>query len=413
MLRVILSARMTVITAYVILLLNFPGKYSTDISTNTEIATTEETKNEGFVEALKEIAYYLRAHKFNEYDRRYETNPVTAPREYYKEFPRPPLRSIHWEVNKYCETTITECIVYLSRKIRLTSSKRADDTAIVMYEHGWSLSNNSEQIRQVEEECQKLRRHDDKIADPFEGPLERFQWRVAASYYMCWYAMKGNEYMEKLSDRCDNFANCLNGRQSPGNFDLRANDSIPYACALYSFCPDPCCQQKYVTDYNECWESQDNPCSRDNPKGQRECNLDRSENTEFTDIILNRWNVSCKCPTSGFQWDSSYGLCVDVDECVEKMHNCDQRLESCVNLVGSYRCACKWGHTWNVAQNKCVTSAVLELIKLGKKEEANKANNVTILTKIGRFLFRTNGGDVMLINGFNLIIAMIIVNIFC
>lgn len=32
------------------------------------------------LENLRDIAYYLRAHKFNEYDRRYEKNPEMAPR---------------------------------------------------------------------------------------------------------------------------------------------------------------------------------------------------------------------------------------------------------------------------------------------------------------------------------------------
>jgi hypothetical protein len=36
--------------------------------------------------------------------------------------------------------------------------------------------------------------------------------------------------------------------------------------------------------------------------------------------------------------------CTDVDECIEGMHSCSQ---ICVNLEGSYRCACKTGYQLN------------------------------------------------------------------
>lgn len=65
-------------------------------------------------DALKDIAYYLRAHKFNEYDRRYETQSEKAPRQYFQGFPRPPLRSLHWEVHKNCPDSFLDCVkVYI------------------------------------------------------------------------------------------------------------------------------------------------------------------------------------------------------------------------------------------------------------------------------------------------------------
>lgn len=69
----------------------------------------------------------------------------------------------------------------------------------------------------------------------FPGPLERYQWRVTASYYMCWFTMKETKILEHLSETCDNFADCLDPRHGPFNEDIRADDNQPYACALYRY----------------------------------------------------------------------------------------------------------------------------------------------------------------------------------
>lgn len=121
------------------------------------------------------------------------------------------------------------------------------------------------------------------------GPLERFQWRVTASYYMCWYTMKSEPSLKHLSDKCDNFADCLDPQFGANNKDDRANDAIPYSCALYSFCPDPCCPIKHLTRPENCWNMPENPCFQDNPSGQRECAMDRSQNTDF------RYLTKCGC----------------------------------------------------------------------------------------------------------------------
>lgn len=125
-------------------------------------------------DTIKDIAYYLRSHKFNEYDRRYETDAAKAPREYYAKFPRPPLRALHWEVQQFCEPSFLSCMKYVKRKLKGVALKREDDTAIVMMEQKWTKSNNSEQIKEVNDECIKMREKDDTIADPFQGPIERF-----------------------------------------------------------------------------------------------------------------------------------------------------------------------------------------------------------------------------------------------
>ncbi|KAJ8977379.1 hypothetical protein NQ317_001979 [Molorchus minor] len=362
-----------------------------DFNSNKFLTTTTSVLLDD--DAIKDVAYCLRSHKFNEYDRRYETNADTAPRRFFMENPRPPLRSLHWEVRKSCELSFSECVNYLRKKIMYTSLKRVDDTAIVIQEHNWTV-NNTLQIQTVDEECKKMRRRDDILADPFEGPLERLQWRSTASYYMCWYTMKEAPELAHLNEKCDNFAYCLDTNLGPNNRDQRADDDQPFSCALYSFCPDPCCPARHLANLQHCWDSPDNPCFEGNPAGQRECAFNRTQNTDFRDIILNRWNVTCRCPKAGFEWNSLYGMCVDVDECATGAHSCDQKLEACVNLEGSFRCACKWGHVWNDQTKACTPSNALSLIKLGRKmEEGDDKKKVSLFGRIARFFSRSNGAN--------------------
>lgn len=51
-------------------------------------------------EAVLDVAYYLRRHKFNGYDRRYQITEDDAVRNLFIQFPKPPLRNVHWEVGK-------------------------------------------------------------------------------------------------------------------------------------------------------------------------------------------------------------------------------------------------------------------------------------------------------------------------
>ncbi|KAK1116924.1 hypothetical protein K0M31_017141 [Melipona bicolor] len=50
---------------------------------------------------IRDVAYYIRAHKFRDYDRRYYKRPEDSPSRLYEEFPKPALRSLHWEVRRY------------------------------------------------------------------------------------------------------------------------------------------------------------------------------------------------------------------------------------------------------------------------------------------------------------------------
>ncbi|KAK9875281.1 hypothetical protein WA026_007672 [Henosepilachna vigintioctopunctata] len=325
----------------------------TDSSNQEPTNQTTESYEFGdrFGEDVRSVAYYLRQYKFNEYDQRYITDleEAVASRIYFKGFPKPPLRSLIG---------------------RNTALKRNDDTNVIIEDQKWFFGNFSEQIGQTDIECQKMWRVGEERADPFEGPIERFQWRVTASYFLCWYTMKGTTELRRLNETsCDNHANCLQTYFGPHNGDIRADDSVPFNCARYSFCPDPCCPIHHMRSYSECWNSPVNPCFEENAPGNQQCSFNMSSNTEFQDIILNRWNVSCKCPKSGYRWSSLYGICVDIDECAENRHNCRTIKEACINLPGSFKCVCRWGYIWNKETKSCEQSSALDTLVLRKNSE--------------------------------------------
>jgi hypothetical protein len=67
------------------------------------------------------------------------------------------------------------------QKVLEATLRRNVDTLTVSRENNWRRPNNTEQIEQADRECQRLRKLDWVAAEPFAGPLERFQWRVSIS----------------------------------------------------------------------------------------------------------------------------------------------------------------------------------------------------------------------------------------
>ncbi|XP_028047516.2 uncharacterized protein LOC105836441 [Monomorium pharaonis] len=341
---------------------------------------------------IRDVAYFIRAHKFHDYDHRYYKSPEEAESRLYEEFPKPGLRSLHWEVRKHCEASFVECLKYLERTIRLTALRREDDTITVMREQKWNLVNNSEQILAAQRDCQIAQRRDNITAVPFQGPIERFQWRTTVSYYMCWYTMLGVPDLATFGEPCDNHANCLD-EYGVHNKDPRADDTKPYACALYSFCPDHCCPMKYIRYMKDCYQSQRNPCYAENQPAHRKCTLNRNENRDFQALKTNQINVSCECHQRGYEWSSRFGLCVDVNECVRGTHNCTRNAgESCLNLPGRYVCVCQLGYIYNSKVGQCVYSQAINRVLKGYVKEPEPVKTRSLFTKIVQTITRSGSG---------------------
>ncbi|XP_065224047.1 complement component C1q receptor-like [Planococcus citri] len=225
-----------------------------------------------------------------------------------------------------------------------------------MRKNNLTLIDNAEEIRNIDQECHRLKDLDENKCDPFEDCVERFQWSITASYYMCWFTLKEQPELMHFGESCDNFANCLQNGDSTTNYDIRADDSIPFQCAMYSFCPDPCCSSKRLLLANDsCQFTDGNPCrSLNNPK----CSFNKTLNRSFISVVYNEWNVSCVCQTDGYRWNSRYGQCVDHNEC-RHPNPCDTLTEDCINVNGKFHCSCKLKYKWSSKEEKCVENDVL------------------------------------------------------
>ncbi|EZA56658.1 hypothetical protein X777_02262 [Ooceraea biroi] len=323
---------------------------------------------------IRDIAYYIRAHKFHDFDRRYYKSADQAAVRLYEDFPRPGLRSLHWEVRKHCDVSFFECLKYLERMVRLTTLKREDDTITVMRQRKWSPTNNTEQILATQRDCQMAQKRDDLTAAPFQGPI--------GNYYMCWYTMLGVPDLATFGEPCDNHANCLD-EYGVRNKDPRADDTKPFACALYSFCPDHCCSMKHIWYMKDCFQSRHNPCYAENRPAHRKCTLNRDENRDFQALRANRINVSCECHQPGYEWSSRFGLCVDVNECTRGTHNCTLDVESCMNLPGHHVCICRLGNIYDSKRKRCVHSPEIErILKAGMEEPQTIKKTRSLLDKV-------------------------------
>ncbi|XP_064073628.1 uncharacterized protein LOC135193749 [Vanessa tameamea] len=280
----------------------------------------QDVSDENTIEALKYIAYYLRNYKFNEWDRRlYQSQPNERLSGFFVHFPDPPLETLHWEVYENCDDSFIKCIIYLQSVIGASP-----DICI----------NKNKTLTKIETE--NYIKSDLEDSMPFYNSIEKFKWKTTASYYMCWYTMLGIPALSMLSGSCDNFANSLDYTDISHNYDPRSNNKLSFACAMFSFCPDPCCPKKYVYSYKECYEDRKNPCFIENNyrNVHSACKMNHKENQNLSGIIANKWNVSCTCKENGFTWSSKYEMCVDVNECTKEDHNCDTSSENCLNSPG-------------------------------------------------------------------------------
>uniref|UniRef100_A0A0N5C8J5 EGF-like domain-containing protein n=1 Tax=Strongyloides papillosus TaxID=174720 RepID=A0A0N5C8J5_STREA len=116
----------------------------------------------------------------------------------------------------------------------------------------------------------------------------------------------------------------------------------PWQCAEESFCPDPCCG-KWEKRNETCIELNKCPTQKDGDSIIiKNCQFFTVMNRNFEDIVKNNWNTTCSCQKGKFEFDPDLQICVDVDECQNKIGKCGKNQE-CVNYVGGYACLCRPG----------------------------------------------------------------------
>lgn len=141
-----------------------------DVDTNEEALDPNWDVNK----AIRDVAYFLRTHKFKDFDRRYYGSVSDVRMRLYQEFPKPPLRFLHWEVHRYCEFGFKSCLQFLEKIVKLTALKRQDDTITVMREQSWDLENNRDQVLGTQVDCERAKHKDNTTADPFQGPIGKY-----------------------------------------------------------------------------------------------------------------------------------------------------------------------------------------------------------------------------------------------
>ncbi|XP_076664972.1 uncharacterized protein LOC143367231 [Andrena cerasifolii] len=367
-----------------------PNIKITDVP-DVEEATEDWDANWDKNKIIRDVAYYIRAHKFQDYDRRYYRRPEDSPSRLYEDFPKPPLRSLHWEVRRHCEASFVECLRYLERIIKLIALRREDDTVTIMNEQKLDVIKNTDQVLAAQKDCMAAQRRDNLTMVPFQGPIERFQWRSTVSYYMCWYTMLGVPELSIFGESCGNHANCQI-EYGGDNHDPRADDSKPYACALYSFCPDHCCPMKQIRTMTDCYQSPLNPCYAGNTAAHRTCTLNEQENRDFLSLMGNRINISCECHEPGYEWSSRFGLCVDVNECSRGEHSCSSDDgETCINMPGGYECICRFGYVYDLEQRACAVNSAVEEMLTEAEAAANETETFSVIEMIVRTVTRSAG----------------------
>lgn len=125
--------------------------------------------------AIRDVAYFLRTHKFKDFDHRYYKSISEVPKRLYQEFPKPALRSLHWEVHKYCAVNFKSCLKFLESVVELTLLKRQYDTVTIMREQLWDLDKDKSKIVATQVDCETAKRKDNITADPFQGPIGKYR----------------------------------------------------------------------------------------------------------------------------------------------------------------------------------------------------------------------------------------------
>jgi len=91
---------------------------------------------------------------------------------------------------------------------------------------------------------------------------------------------------------------------------------------------------------------------------------------------LNNLGYVCTCKR-GFEGDG-YRNCVDVNECKTGNHNCDPIAE-CIDMDGSYKCACPTGHSGNGERGNCIKGQIDSAYTIGQSNVPSYSPSISLL----------------------------------
>lgn len=163
---------------------------------------------------------------------------------------------------------------------------------------------------------------------------------------------EGEKICMDIDECLDNLHNCKENEKC-------TNTDGSFQCQVES-CPNG----ERLDENNECVPG--NECERgfqyddlfDECRDIDEC--DRNSTLCPKDEFCNNLEGSYECKKleclKGFKPKTSFFMttCEDINECREDPHVCDNRLESCVNLPGSYECICNSGYEKQGSTDECV-----------------------------------------------------------
>uniref|UniRef100_A0A5S6QV94 EGF-like domain-containing protein n=1 Tax=Trichuris muris TaxID=70415 RepID=A0A5S6QV94_TRIMR len=294
--------------------------------------TTEEKKQ--VMAYVGRVAFFVRQFRKHAKDTR---NNSSIPLD---RFPMPPLERMHFMLEPHCRRSFFACVKVINAIVDLT-----------FY--------GNPQVYAEKKTLTKWRKlsgmHQSILLKPFIDMDEYFKFGMTASYFMCWmtllqlpllkhlpYCNVKDRWFVGYTKEFYTYTSGIFARNVTMDKKLFAVDYLdqePFRCALYSFCPDPCCHRIHLIQPN-CSQDDRNQCKK---QGMTGCRLSLNDNENFNDLIKNRLNVSCKCWKPGERYDPSSLKCVDVDECAEMRYRCVKPNTVCVNTIGSYICACQAG----------------------------------------------------------------------
>ncbi|CAH1782808.1 unnamed protein product [Owenia fusiformis] len=308
---------------------------------------------------IRRIGTYLRGYKYLDIDHRFHSEEkkkkpkpklVLIEKVFMRHFPIPSMRKLHPMVKRACDKGFQYCLQEIYHTVKKTPVFEYLRTG------GWAfIKKYFLDMLFDREKTKRILMH-----TPFESHLAQFQYRLTASYYMCWFTMQNLPELKKFGSKCDLIGWRFKGRYKTEivkSKDYRIYDREPFDCALLSFCPDFCCggvSGGQPPTARQCNNHKTNPCSK--LPDDKTCKHDFTQNHSFRDLIKNRVNITCNCENyrKGFVWSMRFHMCIDRDECYDRNFTCSDSHHICRNTVGGYDCVCKRGYHWDEVEKKCV-----------------------------------------------------------